>query len=98
MTALAPAGIDRVNSQGSNISGLGGPMESVGEDQEMKGSDWASAMRILTDMEHDQQHDGHDRCAALRSALPRQLSGGAEGPEHRVSTTHDMSWVMAHPG
>ena len=45
-------------------------MESVGEDQEMKGSDWASAMRILTDMEHDQQHDGHDRCAALRSALP----------------------------
>lgn len=53
-----------MNSQGSNISGLGGPMESVGEDQEMKGSDWASAMRILTDMEHDQQHDGHDRCAA----------------------------------
>ena len=61
----ARAGIDRVNSQGSNISGLGGPMESVGEDQEMKGSDWASAMRILTDMEHDQQHDGHDRCAVL---------------------------------
>ena len=41
-------------------------MESVGEDQEMKGSDWASAMRILTDMEHDQQHDGHDRCVALQ--------------------------------
>ena len=51
-------------------------MESVGEDQEMKGSDWASAMRILTDMEHDQEHDRHDRCAALCSALPRQF------PEH----------------
>ena len=45
----------------------GGPMESVGEDQEMKGSDWASAMRILSDMEHDQHHDSRDRdrCAAV---------------------------------
>lgn len=49
------------------MSGLGGPMESVGEDTEMKGGDWASAMRILSDMEHDQHsHDrdrDHDRCA-----------------------------------
>ena len=55
------AGIDRTHSQGSNMSGLGGPMESVGEDQEMKGSDWASAMRILHDMEADQNRD-RDRC------------------------------------
>ena len=58
------AGIDRTHSQGSNMSGLGGPMESVGEDQEMKGSDWASAMRILHDMEADQNRD-RDRCHPL---------------------------------
>ena len=58
------AGIDRTHSQGSNMSGLGGPMESVGEDQEMKGSDWASAMRILHDMEADQNRE-RDRCRPL---------------------------------
>ena len=60
-------------------------MESVGEDQEMKGSDWASAMRILTDMEHDQQHDGHDRCAALRLVT-------------RIDFVSDTSCATVHPG
>ena len=64
---LVHAGIDRVNSRGSDMSGLGGPMESVGEDREMKGSDWASAMRILSDMEHDQrrERDPRDRWRPL---------------------------------
>ena len=59
--ALVHAGIDRVNSRGSDMSGLGAPMESVGEDREMKGSDWASAMRILSDMEQDQHRDRDPR-------------------------------------
>ena len=66
-------------------------MESVGEDQEMKGSDWASAMRILTDMEHDQQHDGHDRCAAARYAIPRQ-------PSEHMTLLCVLSCALAYPG
>ena len=53
-------------------------MESVGEDQEMKGSDWASAMRILHDMEADQSRD-RDRCHPLsRSAAAAQLKSSVD--------------------
>lgn len=39
-----------MNSLGSNMSGA---MEVVGEDEELTGGGWGSAMRILQDMEAD---------------------------------------------
>ena len=41
--------MERANSSGSNMSALGGLMESVGEDREMTGAEWRTAMRLLTD-------------------------------------------------
>jgi hypothetical protein len=51
--------MERMNSLGSNISGA---MEVVGEDREMTGGGWGSAMKMLQDMEHDMQGAGPERC------------------------------------